>query len=211
MTTVESVTVTGRGAVRTSPDTLAAELMVAAHDLSVEAALGTANAAMQAMQQALLEAGVPAGDIATSSLAIRPDYDHQGRVLRSHEVVHGLTVTLRDLTGAGRLLAAAITAGGDSARVDGIRLGCDEDEAALAAAREAAIADARLRALTYATAAGRRLGRVLRISEGAGNEPSPVRGRMMAAQAVGEVPLQTGTYEVSAVVVVEWELAPGGG
>lgn len=201
----ESVTVTGSGAVAAMPDVLRLELGVECRGASVDAALSEANTAMSAVQRALLSAGVPQVDLRTSELGIRTEYDHQGRRVAGFVVSQGLNVVVRDLSAAGGLVGAAAGAGGDSTRVNGLRLDVEDDAALLAQARTSAMADARLRAETYASAAGRGLGRVVRISEGSEAQPVPVRARMMAAES-GGVPMQAGSHEVSVTVTVEWAL-----
>lgn len=201
----ETVTVVGAGAVAATPDVLRLNLGVECRGPTVDAALSDANTAMSAVQRALLSAGVPQVDLRTSELSIRTEYDHQGRRVAGFVVSQGLQVVVRDLSAAGGLLSAAAGAGGDSTRVNGLRLDVEDDAALLAEARTRAIADARLRAQTYAAAAGRVVGRVVRISEGSAAEPVPVRARMMAAES-GGVPVQAGSHEVSVSVTVEWAL-----
>ena len=201
----ETVTVAGSGAVAATPDVLRLDLGVECRGASVDAALSEANTAMSAVQRALLSAGVPQVDLRTSELGIRTEYDHQGRRVAGFVVSQGLHVVVRDLSAAGGLLSAAAGAGGDSTRVNGLRLDVEDDAALLAEARTQAMADALLRAETYASAAGRRVGRVVRISEGSGAQPVPVRVRMMAEES-GGVPMQAGSHEVSVTVTVEWAL-----
>ncbi|MGA7687677.1 MAG: SIMPL domain-containing protein [Jiangellales bacterium] len=201
----ETVTVAGAGAVAAAPDVLRLNLGVECRGSTVDAALSEANTAMSAVQRALLSAGVPQVDLRTSELSIRTEYDHQGRRVAGFVVSQGLHVVVRDLSAAGGLLGAAAGAGGDSTRVNGLRLDVEDDAALLADARTRAISDARLRAETYAAAAGRSVGRVVRISEGSAVEPVPVRARMMAGES-GGVPIQAGSHEVSVTVTVEWAL-----
>jgi uncharacterized protein YggE len=93
--------------------------------------------------------------------------------------------------------------------VHGLRFDVQDDTPLRLQARQAAVADARARAETYAAAADRALGRVLHISELGEGRPGPVRaGRMMAMEAVSApVPLEAGAHEVSVNVTVEWALA----
>lgn len=204
---VESVTVVGTGVVRGTPDVLRLDLGVEVHDVTVDAALAGANLAMSALQRALLSAGVPQHDLRTSNLGIRTEYDRQGRTVSGYVVTQGLDVVLRDLSSASALIGEVAAAGGDSTRVNGLRFDVEDDAALLEQARRAAVDDARRRAQTYAGAAARTIGRVLRISEVGTGDPSPVpvRARLMAAEA-GPVPLQSGAHEVSVTVTVEWAL-----
>jgi uncharacterized protein YggE len=203
-----SVTVTGVGTAGAQPDVLRLDLGVEGRGRSVDAALGGANRALEAVLATLREAGVAASDLRTSDLAIHPQYDREGRAITGYVATNSLQATLRDLPGSGALITAAASAGGDASRIHGVRFDLDDPTPLLVRAREAAIADARARAEVYAAAAGRSVGEVLRIEELPDGRPAPVRAaRMMAmAEAAGPVPVEGGTHEVTASVSVEWAL-----
>lgn len=208
MSKVESVTVEGEGAARGTPDVLRLDLGVEAQGRSVSAALDGTTTAMNAVLDALRAAGVAPADMATTGLSIRSVHDRDGRSVVGYAAGTSVAVVLRDLGTAGATIAAAADAGGDAARVHGLRFDLQDDADLRRQAREAAVADARLRAQTYAGAAGRSLGRVLRIAEMGEGRPVPVRaGRMMAMAESAPVPLEGGSHEVSVTVTVEWALA----
>jgi uncharacterized protein YggE len=87
--------------------------------------------------------------------------------------------------------------------MNGIDFAIQDPAPLLANARADAIADARLRAETYARAAGVTLGPILSISEG-GEGPRPMY-RMMA-MAPAPVPVAAGEETISADVAVVWEI-----
>lgn len=202
----ESVTVTGTGTVRAAPDGLRLDIGVETHDVSVDAALRKANEAMAAVQGSLLGSGVDQDDLRTTSLGIRTEHDRSGRTLSGYVVTHGLDVRLRDVSAAGAVIAAAAGAGGEAVRVSGLRFDLSDDAVLVEQARSMAVEDARRSAQTLAAAAGREVGRAMRITEGAAGGPVPVRARMMAAEAAGPVPVAAGAHEVSITVTVEWAL-----
>lgn len=206
MSKPESVTVAGTGVVAAPPDVLRLDLGIEAHAVTVQAALEQANDAMAAVQGSLLGSQVPRDDLRTTGLGIGSEYDREGRSLAGYVVHHGLDVRLRDISAAGGVIAAAVAAGGDQVRINGLRFDVENDVALLEQARRAAVDDARRCAQTLADAAGRSVGRALRISEGSAQGPAPVRARMMATEAAGAVPVQAGSHEVSATVTVEWSL-----
>ena len=202
----ESVTVTGTGSVQAAPDVLTVDLAVEVHASGVDAALAGANEAMSAIQRAVLSAGVRHDDLQTADLAIRTDYDHERRRTSGFVVTQALRVLVRDVSTAGALISAAAAAGGDATRVHGVTFAVEDDADLLDAARQRALADARHRADLLATAAGRRLGRALRIVEQDGRgEPRPMAARAMAAEAAN-VPLQPGSARLVTSVTVEWAL-----
>lgn len=145
----------------------------------------------------------------TSGLSIWPDYDRQGRRITGYTVTEDLTASLRDLDRAGRVISDVVAAAGDAARIHSISFEVDDDEALLQQAREDAIADARVRAKTYAGAAGRSVGQVLRISEVALDRPEifPIAERFAAEEMAGSVPIAEGSQELSVTVTVEWAFA----
>ena len=202
----ESVTVAGTGVVAAPPDVLRLDIGIEAHDVTVQAALEQANTAMTAVQGSLIDSGVDQEDTRSTGLGIRTEYDREGRSVTGFVVHHGLDVRLRDISAAGGVIAAAVAAGGDRVRINGLRFDVEDDAALLEAARRAAVDDARRCAQTLADAAGRRVGHALRISEGSAQGPAPVRARMLAAEASGAVPVQAGSHEVRATVTVEWSL-----
>ncbi len=208
MPDVESVTVEGQGVARGTPDVLRLDLSVEAQGRSVSDALGGTSRAMDAVLAALRASGVASADLATTGLSIRSVHDRDGRSVVGYAAGNSLAVTLRDLDGAGATIARAADAGGDACRVNGLRFDLLDDGELRRSARESAVADARQRAETYVAAAGRSLGRVLRIVEAGEGRPVPVRAtRMMAmADTGGPVPLEGGSHEVTVSVTVEWAL-----
>jgi uncharacterized protein YggE len=204
---VESVTVEGEGIARGTPDVLRLDLGVESQGGSVSAALDGTSSAMTAVLDALRAAGVAQADVATTGLSIRSVHDPDGRTVVAYVAATSAAVLLRDLAAAGATIAAAADAGGDAARIHGVRFDLQDDADLRHQAREAAVADASVRARTYAAAAGRSLGRVLRIAETGQGRPVPVRaGRMMAMAEAASVPMEGGSHEVSVTVTVEWAL-----
>src|SRR6478752_7752123 len=117
----------------------------------------------------------------TSQVNLQPQYrygDNQPPVLTGYQVANRVTVRLRDLKNAGRVLDALVAAGAN--QIDGPTFGVDKPEAALDEARTQAIATARARAELYAKAAGLKVVRIARISE-SGQMESPIRPMAMVA------------------------------
>jgi uncharacterized protein YggE len=129
---IESISVVGTGRARTAPDLVTLDLGVEAHDATVDAAVAGSNQSMTAVQAALLDAGVAEADLRTSNLSIRTEYDRQGRSVSGYVVNHGLTVRLRDLAGAGAVIATAVAAGGDRCRVNNLQMSVGDDAALVA-------------------------------------------------------------------------------
>ncbi len=201
----EGVTVLGRGEVSAQPDMLIAHFAVETTASAVGEALERANAAATRMRDALVRTGTARDDLQTSGVSISSTRDDDARIT-AYTVHQGLTATIRDLPRAGALLSAAVAAGGDAARLNGVSFGLEDDAALLAEARRKAFADARAKAALYAREAGRPLGRVVSVSEAAPGHGDPGHRDSMAAGSA--VPIEPGRLRSAVTVTVEWALLP---
>jgi uncharacterized protein len=200
-----TVTVTGTGRASGTPDELHLHLEVSTQADSVAAALEAANAAMSRVHSTLRDNQV--ADLHTDGLSVHARHGDDGAIT-GHQVTESVAALLHDLGRAGAVIAAACDAGGDSVRVSDLSLGFADDSELLAAARTAAMADARLRAGQYAAAANRPLGAVLAISESdTGFAPYPVaKAADFAPRSSAPVPIAAGSQQVSAAVTVTYAL-----
>jgi uncharacterized protein YggE len=204
------VQVSGTGEVFGDPDTLTADLAVETTAATVGVALDQAVKAATRMRDALVGAGVARADLQTANVSINATSDDSGKIT-GYSVNQGLTATIRNLPKAGAMMTAAITAGGDAARLNGVSFAIEKNTALIAEARKKAFADARGKAELYAREAGRPLGRVVKISEPTYGYAEPVqRDKMTAAMASMDmsVPIEPGRQRLSVTVAVEWLLAP---
>ena len=161
----------------------------------------------QALLDALEAAGIAAADIQTRRAGLRPVFEQSPNgdaapVPVAFEADSLLTVKVRDLSVLSGIYGAASEAG--ATRFDGLRFELSDPAEALAGARGAAVGDARLRAETYAQAAGLTLGSVLEIAE-PGSNPRPMEFRSMAAD-MGAMPVAPGSLTVSAQITVVYAL-----
>jgi len=147
--------------------------------------------------------------LATSELSVHPDWEMgpQGqRHPAGYRAAVRLTARLDAPARAGQVATAAVTAGGEAARVHGLMLIVGDQAGALTAAREAAWRDARGRAEQYAALAGVALGPVLRIEEAAGGRHVLAQAGVYQARAAAGPAVELGEAEVGARVVVTWAL-----
>ena len=211
-TTSSGITVTGSGKVTGKPDTLQLDLGVVASGKTVSAALSAASAAEAKVQKALRAGGVAEADLQTSGLSIQPDYAYgkSGQPIpRGYQVTESVSAKLRNLAKAGNVISAAVAAGGNAVRINGISLDLEDTGSLVSAARDSAFADARTKAEQYAKAAGRGLGGVVGISEEVQN-PSPIYyGRYAATTAAPAMApmIAAGTQDVSVMVTVVFAFA----
>lgn len=145
--------------------------------------------------------------LTTQNLALRQGYGREGRP-RGLVCELGLVVRSDQVSRAGDLVAACVTAGGDESRLQSASFEHSNPSALLAAAREAAYTDAEARAAQLASLAGRVLGAVERIHE---SEPAWPRPSRPTAESVRSAPppMDAGSLDtsVSVTVTVTWAWA----
>ncbi len=200
-TRTRTITVTGVGEVRGTPDVADLSIGVSARGATAVDALGTVSDRAQKVLGVLRDAGVADDDIQTRGLSIEPVFDDQHHIT-GYEAANTVTARIRDLSKAGVAVDAATTKAGDTIRLQGITFSIDDDSKLLAAARTKATKRARAQAEQLASGAGVELGDVVSISEADGASPFTSSSEAASAPAAG-TPVQPGsqTLSVSATVV----------
>jgi len=201
-----SVTVTGRGQASAPHDEATLRLAATARAANPSDATARATYSMAAMRDAVVSAGADPAQLATTHVSLSPVHDPWPTVV-AYEATLGLAVKITDLDHVGSLLVAAVGAGGDGARVDGIEFSHSDPAALASQAREAAYADAVAKATQYAGLAGQALGEVRHVAE-ASSGGGPMPKRLMMASADAGTPIDGGEGAVSAVLTVTWALGP---
>ena len=201
-----SVTVTGRGRASAAYDEATLRLAAAARAANPSDATARATYAMAQIREAVVAGGVDASALTTTNVSLTPVHDPWPTVV-AYEASLGLSVALLDLSRVGSLLVAAIDAGGDGARIDGITFSHQDAALLEREARDAAFADARAKAEQYAGLAGQALGEVRHVVEGGADGPVARKG-VMAVAATAPVPIDAGEGTVVADVSVTWALGP---
>ena len=166
---------------------------------------------MERVRAALKRAGIDDKDIQTSSISLNPEYryvENQPPRLTGYRATNTVNVKFRDLKRTGAILDALVAEGAN--QINGPNLTIDRPETAYDEARVRAIAAGRARAELYARALGKRVVRLLTVSEGSGYQmppPMPVAyGRDMAAQAVAKTEIDPGTQELQVTLAMSFEL-----
>jgi uncharacterized protein len=140
------------------------------------AALAQNATQMASVRAALKRAGIADRDIQTSSINLYPDYRHDAQgsnpQIIGYRASNEVSVRFRDIAATGKILDALVAQGAN--QINGPMLSIDKPEAALDEARTQALANARARADLYARALGKRVGRILSISEAGANYAPPV-------------------------------------
>lgn len=207
----ETISVTGTGHATLTPDRFSFTTGVRTTAPTVEDAVNQNNSRTASVIAALKKAGATSEEIRTSNFSIFPQQVYeQGQPPRvtGYQVANSITVTKKDVAAAGRLLQVAISAGVNESsslnfEVSDVARGRDQG-------LRSAFDDAHAKAALLAQAAGRSLGRALIITEGgqvAPPRPMPMmRTTMMAKAEVADVPVESGTNDLTYTVSVIFAL-----
>ena len=209
----EGIWVTGQGEVQAVPDVAVLNLGVQAQAPTVAEAQDQAKRAMDAVMAALKSNGVADKDIQTTGYNVwqqtRWDNNTQEEVVTGYQVSNTVQVKVRKVADAGAVLDAAVAAGGDLIRVQGIYFEVDDPSSFLNEARTKAVADAKKRAEQLANLAGVKLGKPIYITESYYN-PIIYRGYDMAkpeSAAVSPTPITPGETTITASVQIVYAIA----
>jgi hypothetical protein len=176
--------VVATGEVARVPDIAQISAGVVSQARTATAAISQNASRMASVRAALRQAGIADRDIQTSSISLQPDYRHSENMapqLIGYRASNEVTVRFRDIANTGKILDALVAQGAN--QINGPMLMIDKPEEALNEARAAALQTARGRAEMYARAMGKRVKRILAVSEGGGNfRPFP---RAMMGEARG--------------------------
>ena len=166
---------------------------------------------MERVRAALKRAGIADRDIQTSSINLNPEYVYdQNRPprLTGYRATNTVNVKFRDLKRTGAILDALVAQGAN--QINGPNLTIDKPEAAYDEARIKAIAAGQARAELYARALGKRVVRLLSVSESGAYVPPPMPmaayARDMSAQAVSKTEIDPGTQQLQVNLNMSFEL-----
>ncbi|WP_328397289.1 SIMPL domain-containing protein [Nocardia sp. NBC_00416] len=217
-----TVTVFGYGTVRATPDLLVLSIGIESRASTVGLAYDRAGRGVTAVTAALRADGVPDSDITTGILSVRSDTTWQDGSSRVTGYIAtstlGVTLVHRGPGGSGEarvtpseIVAHAVAAGGDDARLGGLHHTFADRERLLTRARDAAWDNALDKARQYARRAARELGPVLEITEHTAAPPpagpaAPGGVRLVAAAGPAPIPVEPGETELAATVRATWQL-----
>jgi uncharacterized protein YggE len=210
------VTSTGPVVELTVNESVEAEPDVVTVSAGVTTQAPTAVVAMRANAQSMTAVidrikalGVPERDIQTTGINLGAmfDYDQASRrqVFRGYQVSNRVSVKLHGIERTGEVLDALVAAGATD--LGGPEWSIDDDTAARAQARLAALETAHAQALEYARASGYSDIRLLEISEAVGSQPPMPFLRAARAEAADvATPVQPGMVRAAVAVRVTYEM-----
>jgi uncharacterized protein len=197
-----SIVVSGNGAVTTVPDRAHLSFGVSSDAKTASAALRANTAEMTKVISTLKALGIAAADIRTELVSLSPRNTPNGDGIVGYTATNSVGVTLRNLDKTGSTIDAAVEAGAN--QVSGPNLVRSDQTALYRRALRVAIANAKEKAQTIASASGLHLRRITDVSEVGGPTPVPETTKVGAAPST---PVEPGTQLVEATVTVTFSVA----
>jgi hypothetical protein len=174
---------------------------------NAKSALSDASRIAARIASAVKKQGIADEDIQTRDVSVYPQMtDQDGKqVITGYQASLNVQVKVRDISRLGDVISAANDAGANT--ISGPSFTIADPAPIRAEAIDKAVADARRNAEAMAKAAGKRIGGVVSMSSGdAGSMPVPMYGDAGRAEAAKDVPIEPGQLDVTATVVVVFEL-----
>ena len=202
--------ISATGTVTRVPDLAIISAGVVTRAPTASGAISENAARMERVRAALRRAGIEDRDIQTSSINLNPDYryqENQPPVLTGYQASNSVSVKFRDIRNAGKILDALVAEGAN--QINGPTLTIDKPEAAYDEARTRALAVGRARAELYARSLGKRVVRLLSVSESGGfnRPPMPMYGRAEVAMAAdAKTSIEPGSQELEVTLGMSFEL-----
>ncbi len=202
-----TVTASGAGTTQAVPDTAEMSFGVTTMSSNAKSALDEASKSAEQIASAVKKQGIAGEDIQTQDVSVYPQtVDQDGKqVISGYQASLSVQVKVRDISKLGEVISAANAAGAND--ISGPTFTIDDPAPARAKAIDEAVADARKSAEAMATAAGKSVGEVLSMSSSdVGLVAGPMYGTSDMAGAAREVPIEPGQLDITASVVVVFEL-----
>ncbi len=211
--TAKLIHVSGTGKVTTTPDQAVIVFAVETESTDVATAQQQNAQKMDAVINALKNAGIPAKDIRTAGYNIIPVTESDDKLLtdsrvKYYRVINSLEVTLSDVSRAGEIVDLAVANGANRVDQFSFTLSDAKQQEFRSQALAAAVAQARGDADTVAAALGKTIVDVDEVSVGSSYVPMVYDSRYTSMEkAVGSAaatPLEVGEIDVTASVSISY-------
>ena len=202
--------ITATGEVTRVPNLALITAGVSTRSTTASGALQDNAARMERVIAALKAAGIADRDIQTSAISLNPEYrypENQQPQLVGYSASNQVTIRFRDIRNSGRILDALVAQGAN--QINGPTMTIEQPQAALDEARANAVAVGRARAELYARALGKRVARVISISEGGGQylpPPMPMAERGMIMAQAADTKIEPGEQKLQVSLSMAFEL-----
>ena len=194
------ITVLGTGFTNVTPDRASFAFGTVSQAATASAALAASSQSVARVIAALKKAGVAQADIQTAEVSLSPRMNNSGDDIVGYTASNTVTATIKKIGDAGDVVDAAVGAGAN--QVSGPNLLASDQDAAYRNALKSAVAQARAKAETLASAANATLGTITSMVEGGGAIPMP----LAAGAKDSSVPIEPGTQKIEATVSVTFAL-----
>jgi hypothetical protein len=201
-----TVTASGAGTAQAAPDTAEMSFGVTTMSANAKTALDDAAKVAGQISSAVKKQGIAAEDIQTRDVSVYPQMaDQDGKqVITGYQASLSVQVKVRDIAKLGEVISAANAAGANT--ISGPSFTIADPAPARAEAIDEAVADARKSAEAMAKAAGKSVGEVLSMSSSDVGTVGPMYSTSDRAVAAEAVPIEPGQLDITASVVVVFEL-----
>src|SRR5437660_8037494 len=211
--TLSSIRVTGDARVTAKPDRVQIDVGVTTRATHSQDAAAENARQVEAMLGAVRKAAGPGAVLKTISYSLNPAYQYHPKgeepTLTGYNAVNVVQVTLDELAKIGAVIDSATQAGAN--QVQGIQFTLRDTEGVRAGALREAATKARADAEVLASALGLKADSILAVEESS-PRVVPVRAFMagpVRTAAAPATPVEAGTLEVTADVVLTVEASPG--
>ena len=216
-----TITTSGTGIVNAEPDIARFSIGLEARNETLKPAQDEVTNESVAITEMLREAGIEDKDIQTTSYQVTPveTYDRNGNFdgIESYVVRMSISITVRDLELVGELLDESVTLGADY--VSSIQFSVADPTPYIQEARQAAIADAKMKAEDYAVGSDSTITGLFSLYESSSPRPlakeaggaEEMDAAPMAADAVMEsnpVEISAGSTTFMVQVETTWTIEP---
>jgi uncharacterized protein len=200
------------------PDVMRIEAGAITRGATAAEALNANNALIANILESLRKNGLPLKDVQTDDFALKPimakDQDDGERSpdnqILAYEARNELSVTLRDVATAGKMMGLMFEAGANS--VKGPYFSISDPSPAVRKAERNAIGEARVAAENFADALGMKISRVVRVYDREVDYEDYDRGSRMSIVVTGSrispTPIEPGEMDLSVEVQIEFALVP---
>ena len=202
------ITVSAQGTIKVTPDAVRLSATVSAVAATSKDALAAANKTAAAVRAALKAAKIDTKDISTQSVTVYPEYKYANDGTSTQIGYRGsqlFTIVIRAADTAGLVVDSLIAAGGDNLQINGATPFVLDSTKSLDAARAAAVKSAKLKATSYASLIGVKLGKVNYLVEN--SAPTNYTPVMSVAKAESDATvIDLGQQDVTISITVQWAL-----
>ncbi len=201
----KTVVVTGQGEIIAIPDMAVVTLGITSENKVLSVAYKANNTKMNELTAGLIKLGVKKVDIQTSNFTVYPNYNYTGgkNVLLGYQVTNNVTIKIRNIENAGKILESAIVAKANN--VYGLEFRLSDSTKEYKLALDAAIKNAEDKAKSMTGYFNLKIKKPISIKEISIGNPTPIMVNKVMESADQSANVNPGSATVSANVEVEFE------